>query len=173
MSDDFICTVLRPATVCGYAPRQRLDLVVNILTNLAYHTGKVKVMGGAQMRPNIHIEDMVRAYLHVLDSPKEKIQGEIFNVGYHNHTVLQLGNMAKEIVGKKKSVELIIETSHDNRSYHVSSEKIMKKLGFNPKYTIQNAIEDLVEAFESGKIPDALNDIRYVNIKTMKAVNLK
>lgn len=173
MSDDFICTVLRPATVCGYAPRQRLDVVVNILTNLAYHTGKVKVMGGEQMRPNIHIEDMVRAYIHVLESPKEKVQGEIFNVGYHNHTVLQLGKMVQEIVGKKKPVELVVETSNDNRSYHVSSEKIKKKLGFVPKHTIEDAVEGLVDAFELGKLPNALTDIRYVNIKTMKAVNLQ
>jgi nucleoside-diphosphate-sugar epimerase len=173
MSDDFICTVLRPATVCGYAPRQRLDVVVNILTNLAYHTGKVKVMGGEQMRPNIHIEDMVRAYIHVLESPKEKVQGEIFNVGYHNHTVLQLGKMVQEIVGKKKPVELVVETSNDNRSYHVSSEKIKNKLGFSPKHTIEDAVEGLVDAFELGKLPDALTDIRYVNIKTMKAVNLQ
>lgn len=172
-SDDFICTILRPATVCGYAPRQRLDVVVNILTNLAYQTGKLKVLGGDQMRPNIHIEDMVRAYLHVLESPKEKIQGEIFNVGYHNHTVLQLGRMIKDIVGKKRPVELVIEPSNDNRSYHVSSLKIATQLGFKPKYSIENAVEDLVRAFEAGKLPDSLNDIRYVNIKTMKAVNLK
>lgn len=173
LSNDFICTILRPATVCGYAPRQRLDVVVNILTNLAYHTGKVKVLGGDQMRPNIHIEDMVRAYLHVLDAPKEKIQGEIFNVGYHNHTVLQLGKMVQEIVGKKKPVELVIETTNDNRSYHVSSKKIAEKLGFQPKHTIENAVEDLVKAFENGKLPDSMSDIRYVNIKTMKAVNLQ
>ena len=172
-SDDFICTILRPATVCGYAPRQRLDVVVNILSNLAYHTGKVKVLGGEQMRPNIHIEDMVRAYLHVLESPKEKIQGEIFNVGYHNHTVSELGKMVQRIVGKKRPVELVVEPTNDNRSYHVSSEKIAKKLGFKPKHSIENAVEDLVAAFESGKLPDAMNDIRYVNIKTMKAVNLK
>jgi nucleoside-diphosphate-sugar epimerase len=173
MSENFICTVLRPATVCGYAPRQRLDVVVNILTNLAYHTGKVKVMGGDQMRPNIHIEDMVRAYLHILESPKEKVQGEIFNVGYHNHTVLQLGKMVQEIVGKKTPVELLVELSNDNRSYHVSSDKIKEKLGFVPKHTIEDAVEDLVEAFELGKLPEALSDIRYVNIKTMKAVNLQ
>jgi len=172
-ADDFVCTILRPATVCGYAPRQRLDVVVNILSNLAYHTGKVKVFGGEQMRPNIHIEDMVRAYLHVLESPKEKIQGEIFNVGYHNHTVSELGKMVQRIVGKKRPVELVVEPTNDNRSYHVSSEKIAKKLGFKPKHSIENAVEDLVEAFESGKLPDAMNDIRYVNIKTMKAVNLK
>lgn len=173
MSDDFICTVLRPATVCGYAPRQRLDVVVNILTNIAYHTGKVKVTGGSQMRPNIHIEDMVRAYLLVLEAPKEKVQGETFNVGYHNHTVLALGKMVQEIVGKKRPVELIVEPTNDNRSYHVSSEKIAKKLNFLPKYTIEDAVKDLLNAFESKKLPNAMEDIRYVNIKTMKAVNLK
>lgn len=173
MSDDFICTVLRPATVCGYAPRQRLDVVVNILTNIAYHTGKVKVTGGSQMRPNIHIEDMVRAYLLVLESPKEKIQGETFNVGYHNHTVLALGKMVQEIVGKKRPVELIVEPTNDNRSYHVSSEKIAKELNFLPKFTIEDAVKDLVAAFETDKLPNAMEDIRYVNIKTMKAVSLK
>lgn len=171
--DDFVCTVLRPATVCGYAPRQRLDVVVNILTNLAYHTGKVKVMGGDQMRPNIHIEDMVRAYLHVLEAPKEWIDRETFNVGYHNHTVMQLGQMVQQIVGKKRPVELIVEPSNDHRSYHVSSEKIAKRLGFKPKFTIENAIEDLVQAFAEGKLPDSMSDIRYFNIQTMKAVNLQ
>jgi nucleoside-diphosphate-sugar epimerase len=172
-SDDFICTVLRPATVCGCAPRQRLDVVVNILTNLAYHTGKVKVMGGAQMRPNIHIEDMVRAYQLVLESSKEKIQGQIFNVGYHNHTVLQLGQMVQKIVGKKRPVELVVETTNDNRSYHVSSDKIAKTLGFIPKYTIERAVEDLVAAFQADQLPNSLEESRYFNIKMMKLVNLK
>jgi nucleoside-diphosphate-sugar epimerase len=173
LSDDFICTILRPATVCGYAPRQRLDVVVNILTNLAYHTGKVKVMGGSQMRPNIHIEDMVRAYLLVLESPREKIQGEIFNVGYHNHTVMALGKMVQTIVGKSRPVELIVEPTNDNRSYHVSSEKIGEKLSFFPKYTIEDAIQSLVDAFQAGTIPNSLEDKRYFNIKTMKAIDLK
>ncbi|OGN65420.1 MAG: UDP-glucose 4-epimerase [Chlamydiae bacterium RIFCSPHIGHO2_12_FULL_49_9] len=173
MSDEFICTVIRPATVCGYAPRQRLDVVVNILTNLAYNNGKVKVTGGSQMRPNIHIEDMVRVYLHVLECPKEKIQGEIFNAGYHNHTVLDLGKMVQKIVSKKRPVDLVVEPTNDNRSYHVSSEKIAKKLGFKPKFTIENAVEDLVKAFEAGKLPDSLSGDRYFNIKTMKALQLK
>ncbi|MBI3508827.1 MAG: SDR family oxidoreductase [Chlamydiia bacterium] len=172
-SDDFICTILRPATVCGFASRQRLDVVVNILTNLAYRTGKVKVMGGAQMRPNIHIEDMVRAYIHVLEAPKEKIQKKIYNVGYHNHTVLSLGQMVQQIVGKKRPVDLVVEPTNDNRSYHVSSKKIAEELGFHPKYTIENAIEDLLQAFESGKLPNSLEDHRYFNIKTMKAIQLQ
>lgn len=171
-SKDFICTVLRPATVCGYAPRQRLDVVVNILTNLAYHTGKVKVMGGEQMRPNIHIEDMARAYIHVLNAPIEKIQGEIFNVGYHNHTVLDLGKMIARVVGKKRAVDLVVEPTNDNRSYHVSSKKIADTLGFTPALTIENAVEDLVKAFEEKRLNDPMNNPVYINIKTMKAVNL-
>ena len=172
-SDDFICTILRPATVCGYAPRQRLDVVVNILTNLAYHTGKVKVTGGSQMRPNIHIEDMVRAYLHVLAAPAELIQKEIFNVGHDNHTVLALGQMARQIVSKKKSVDLVVEPTNDNRSYHVSSEKIARKLGFKPTHSIETAMEDLVNAFETGKLQNTLTDNRYFNIKTMLTANLQ
>ncbi len=170
---DFICTVLRPATVCGYAPRQRLDLVVNILVNCAYNKGVIKVLGGDQMRPNIHIEDMVRAYIQVLQEPAEKIQGEIFNVGYHNHTVMDIGSMVAQVVGRKKPVELLVEPTNDNRSYHVSSKKIAEKLGFVPKYTIENAVEDLVDAFEKGLLPDSFENERYFNIKMMKAVNLQ
>jgi len=169
---NFTCCVLRPATVCGYAPRQRLDVVVNILTNLAYNTGKIKVMGGEQLRPNIHVQDMVRAYLHVLEVPAEKIQGETFNVGYHNHPVRKLGEIVQETVGKKKAVDIERIETNDNRSYHVSSQKIADRLGFSPKYTIEEAVESLVEAFEAGKLPDSLDDKRYFNIKTMKAVNL-
>lgn len=172
-SDEFICTILRPATVCGYAPRQRLDVVVNILTNLAYHTGKVKVTGGSQMRPNIHIEDMVGAYLSVLTAPPELIQKEIFNVGHDNHTVLALGKMAQQIVSKKKPVDLVVEPTNDNRSYHVSSEKIAEKLGFKPTHSIETAMEDLVTAFETGKLQNTLTDNRYFNIKTMLAANLQ
>lgn len=171
-SEHFICTALRPATVCGYAPRQRLDLVVNILSNLAYHTGQVKVMGGDQMRPNIHIDDMVRAYIHVLSAPKAKVQGETFNVGYHNHTVLNLGQMAADIMGKKREVKLQIEKSSDNRSYHVNSDKIKKTIGFEPLYNIEKAIEDLLVAFDKKLLPDALEDKRYFNIKTMKEAKL-
>ncbi len=171
-SDNFICTVLRPATVCGYAPRQRMDVVVNILTNLAYNTGKIKIMGGKQLRPNIHIDDMVRAYLHVLKAPKAKVQGEIFNVGYHNHSVLDLGQMVADIIGKKKKVELEIVKTDDNRSYHVNSDKIKQKIGFEPLYNIEKAIEDLLTAFEKKLLPNSLEDKRYFNIQTMKEVNL-
>ncbi len=171
-ADKMICTVIRPATVCGYAPRQRLDVVVNILTNLAYHTGKVKVMGGGQMRPNIHIEDMARCYLHVLAAPENKIRSQIFNAGYHNHTVLELGKMVAKCVGTERPVELIVEPTNDNRSYHVSSEKIQRELGFVPLYSIEDAIQGLVDAFNAKKLPNSMDDPSYFNIKTMKAVHL-
>lgn len=173
IDDDFIGTTLRPATVCGYSTRQRLDVVVNILTNLGYNTGKIKIMGGKQLRPNIHIKDMVRAYLHVLDQPKEKIQGKIFNVGYENHPVESLGKMVKKNIEKEKDIELFFEETNDNRSYHVSSRKIKEELGFEPKHTVEDAIKDLVEAFNKGLLPDSMTDKRYSNIKTMNAAGLK
>ncbi len=168
--DHFICTILRPATVCGYAPRQRLDVVVNILTNLAYHTKKIKIMGGGQMRPNIHIDDMVAAYLHVLTQPEAKVQKEIFNVGYLNHTVREIGEIVAKVVG---DCEVEVVPTNDNRSYHVSSEKIANKLNFVPLRTLEDAVQSLIDAFTEGKLPDSLNDKRYFNIKTMKELQLK
>ena len=168
--DSFICTILRPATVCGYAPRQRLDVVVNILTNLAYHKKKIKIMGGDQMRPNIHIDDMVDAYLHVLKQPKEKVQGEIFNVGYHNHTVRAIGDIVAKTVG---GCEVEVVPTNDNRSYHVSSEKIAQKLQFVPRHTLEEAVQSLIDAFEKGKLPNSLEDKRYFNIQIMKELELK
>jgi nucleoside-diphosphate-sugar epimerase len=173
LDDDFICTVIRPATVCGYAPRQRLDVIVNILTNLAYNAGKIKVVGGSQMRPNIHVDDMVRAYLTILNAPKEKVQKEIFNAGYQNYSVSDLANIVKNIVSKKRKVELEVVPTNDNRSYHVSSEKIKDRLGFEAKYTIEDAVESLIDAFENKKLKDPLNNQLYYNIKTMKIVNLE
>lgn len=168
--DNFICTILRPATVCGYAPRQRLDVVVNILTNLAYHTKKIKIMGGEQMRPNIHIDDMVAAYLHVLCSPEAHVQKEIFNVGYLNHTVREIGEIVADVVG---GCTLEVVPTHDNRSYHVSSEKIARTLNFVPLRTLEDAVRSLIDAFEADLLPGSLEDKRYFNIKTMKEAELR
>lgn len=169
IDDFFIGTILRPATVCGYAPRQRLDVVVNILTNYAYNSGKIQIMGGEQMRPNIHIDDMVDAYMLVLKSPAEVVQGEIFNVGYHNHTVREIGEIVAKKVG---NTQLSVVPTDDNRSYHVSSKKIAEKLQFIPLRTLEDAVQSLIVAFEQGKIPNSLTDERYFNIQTMKKLNL-
>ena len=101
-SEDFTTVTIRPATVCGYSPRQRLDVVVNILTNLAYHNREVSIFGGEQLRPNIHIKDMVNAYMILLNTPKEKIAGKIFNAGDENQPVKKLAETVKSVVGKEQ-----------------------------------------------------------------------
>mgnify|MGYP001328062484 CR=1 FL=1 len=170
-NDSMISTVLRPATVCGYSPRTRLDVIVNILTNHAYINNKITIFGGNQKRPNIHIKDMVRAYLLILKEKDKNVNSEIFNVGYENYSLDQLANMVIDTV--KKEIILCHKETNDLRSYHVSSEKILKKLNFKPNFTIQNAVEDLCEAFEIGLLPNSIEDPRYYNIKTMQLLNLK
>jgi len=171
-ADDFTCLILRPATVCGYSPRLRLDLTVNILTNHAVNNNRIKVFGGDQKRPNIHIEDVTDLYVESLNYPKEKIAGQIFNAGYENHSVRQIADLVKENLGRSE-IEIVVESSNDNRSYHISSEKISKALGFKPKHTIGEAVRDLKNAFDQGKISNSMTDMRYYNIKTMQAINLQ
>lgn len=170
-SPEFTTVTIRPATVCGYSPRQRLDVVVNILTNLAYHKREITVFGGKQLRPNIHIADMVDCYLTVLRAPKEIIAGEIFNAGYENQTVLELAETVKNAIGD--DVKLVVTPTNDNRSYHISSKKIAEKLGFTTKHSIREAVEDLRHALQTGLLPDSLTDERYFNIKRMQSLNLK
>ncbi|HIF58207.1 MAG TPA: SDR family oxidoreductase [Rhodospirillales bacterium] len=170
-SDDFTTTTIRPATVCGYSPRQRLDVVVNILTNFAFHKREISVFGGKQLRPNIHIADMVDAYLALLRAPKEKVAGEIFNAGTENQSVLELAKTVQAVMGK--DVTLVTTSTDDNRSYHISSKKIADKLGFVPSHTIAEASQDLKNALEQGLLPDSLTDERYSNIKRMQSLELK
>ncbi len=170
-ADDFIVTIVRPATVCGYSPRLRLDLTVNILTNHAVNKGKVTVFGGEQMRPNLHIQDMCDAYLFLLAQPDGKIQKKIYNIGHHNYKVKEIAEIVRKVVNPNLPIE--VTPSDDIRSYHVSSRKIKEELGFEAKHTVDEAVQDLKRAFAEGKIPNALTDIRYVNIKTMQAIHLK
>ena len=170
-SDDFITTTIRPSTVCGYAKRQRLDLVVNILTNHAFHNREIKVFGGDQLRPNVHIDDMVDSYLAVLNAEDRKINGQIFNVGFKNQSVNELANDVKEIIGD--DIKIINTKSDDNRSYHVSSEKIREILDFETKYTVKNAVSDLKSAFEKKLLINTFDDELFFNIKRMNNINLK
>ncbi|MGD2179793.1 NAD-dependent epimerase/dehydratase family protein [Lusitaniella coriacea] len=167
----FVTLVLRPATVCGYSPRLRLDLTVNILTNHAVNNNKIKVFGGEQKRPNIHIEDMTDLYIKCLQLPDEKIDGKIFNAGYENYKVKEIANMVRNVVGEE--VEIVTTPTDDNRSYHVSSDKIKEEIGFVPQHTIEEAVEDLLKAFNKGLIPDSMTEINYYNIKTMQEIELK
>ena len=166
----FVTLILRPATVCGYSPRQRLDLTVNILTNHAVNNRKITVFGGSQMRPNIHIEDMTDLYVKSLEWPEEKIDGKIYNAGYENYRVAELAEKVREIVGPE--VEIVTTETDDLRSYHINSQKIQRELGFIPQLTIDEAVRDMVRAFGEGKLPNPLTDERYYNIKALQMTNL-
>ena len=172
----FVPVIIRPATVCGWAPRLRLDLVVNLLTAHAYFNRKVKVFGGDQMRPNIHVEDMVDAYRLMLSLPDKDVAGEVFNVGDENRTVTGLAELARSAVQRlapeRGPIELVLTPSDDKRSYKISSDKIFRKVGFKTKRTITQAAESLVEAFKAGKATDP-QDARYHNIRTMQGASLQ
>ena len=169
--DGFTTLILRPATVCGYAPRLRLDLTVNILTNHAINNGKIRVFGGSQKRPNIHIKDITDLYLHCLSIDSGKIDGKIFNAGYENHAVMEIAEMVRDVVGS--STKIAVESTDDLRSYHISSQRIADELGFLPKKTIPDAVDDIALAFDRGDITDSMNSDSYYNIKTMQSVGLQ
>lgn len=154
--------IVRPATVCGYSPSMRLDLLVNIFTHHAWQNGVINVYGGSQYRPNIHIDDMVDAYVTLLTAPN--VDGEIFNCGYQNLTLLETAHLVRDIVGHH--VKINVTESTDPRSYHVNSDKI--KSIFTPKRTIEDAIEDMVEAFENRLIENP-DDDKYYRVRQLKA----
>lgn len=162
--DKFKGVIIRPSTVCGYSPRQRLDVVVNILTDLAVNKGKIKVFGGEQLRPNIHIKDMVDLYVLLCKIDIDKINKKIFNAGWENLKVVEIAKLVQKIV---KDVDVEYVPTDDMRSYHISSKKITDELGFRPKYTVEDAIRELKKAFEDGKIKNP-DDDRHHNIKLMK-----
>ena len=163
--------IVRPSTVCGYAPRLRLDLTVNILTIHALVNHKIRIFGGRQLRPNLHIKDMVRSYLKFLEAPGAKVDGEAFNVGYQNRSVEDIARMVRETLGDP-TIELEYVPSDDLRSYHVNSDKIRRVLGFETKYTIEDAIRDLADAYRRGLIHDPLKNPLYSNIRRMQQLHV-
>lgn len=166
----FAALVLRPATVCGWSPRLRLDLAVNVMAAHAHANRVIKVFGGRQMRPNLHIEDMTDLYLRSLAWDEAAIDGRIYNAGYQNHTVGEIAQIVRSVMGPDVAVETT--PTDDNRSYHISSQKIRRDLGFAPRHSIEQAVADLKVAFDAGRVPDPLGDPRYSNIKLMKTVRL-
>ncbi|MDZ4726942.1 MAG: SDR family oxidoreductase [Leptospira sp.] len=160
---DQICVqCIRPATVCGYSPRMRLDLSVNMLTMQAIKNKKITVFGGNQTRPNIHIDDLVRVYLHFI-SKGTNLSG-IFNAGFENISILEIANR----VTKHAPAEIIVSESNDPRSYRLNSDKLIKS-GFNPQKTVENAIKEVIQAFQEGILVD---DEKFYNVKMMVKLNL-
>src|SRR5205823_1263394 len=177
-SADFTTVIIRPATVCGYSPRMRFDLTVNILTNHAVNKGVITVFGGEQKRPNIHIDDICELYVELLGLPTEWIAGETFNAAYQNQTVSELADIVREAVEQempqKKPIRIEKTSTNDPRSYHVSSKKIGARLGWHPRRNIQDAVRDLCRAFKAGKFPgNTLSDEEFINVKTVKRLGLK
>jgi nucleoside-diphosphate-sugar epimerase len=164
--------IVRPSTVCGYAPRLRLDLTVNILTIHALVNHKIRIFGGKQLRPNLHIKDMVRAYHTFLEAPGAKIDREAFNVGFQNRSVEDIARLVRDTLADP-TIELEYTPSNDNRSYHVNSEKVKRVLGFETRYSIENAIQDIADAYRRGLIKDPLTNPVYSNIKRMQQLGAK
>jgi nucleoside-diphosphate-sugar epimerase len=170
--DSFTVVTYRPATVCGYAPRLRLDLSVNILTNHAVTNNKITVFGGSQLRPNLHVQDYCDAVEMFLTAPTEKIQKEVFNIGFQNLSIMEIAQLVKRVVEsefpEKAPIDIVTTPSDDLRSYHINSDKVKRVLGFQPRFTIEDAVRGLCQAFREGKIPNSMADDRYYNIRTLK-----
>ena len=169
-SENFITSIVRSATLCGYAPRQRLDVIVNIFANHGYHKKEINVFGGSQLRPNIHIDDLVRFYQILLKAEKRVINGEIFNVGGKNYSVKEIANIVKKELGQ--GIKITQTYSDDNRSYHISSKKVFDLLKFEVKFDVSDAVKDLKIAFDKKILTNPLENEYYFNIKRMKNISL-
>jgi nucleoside-diphosphate-sugar epimerase len=158
--ETFVATVIRPATVCGLSPRMRLDLTVNLLTMHALARGRVTVFGGAQVRPNIHLDDLVDLYLFLM----ARRLGGIFNAGFENLTVREIA----DVVVRHVPAEIVVQASDDPRSYRLSSKRLLAT-GFAPTRTVATAVGELAEAYRTGALSD---DPRWHTVKWMKEHNL-
>jgi nucleoside-diphosphate-sugar epimerase len=174
-NDNFEGVIFRPATVCGYSPRMRLDLSVNILTNFAITNKEILVFGGKQLRPNLHIQDYCDVLLKFIKADSRIICNQIYNVGYENLSIINIAKQVKEIIGKKikENINIRIEKSSDNRSYHINSEKIYNDLCFKPKRNIESAIIEIYKSFKKGLIKNSFSDPKYYNVRTLKKINAK
>jgi nucleoside-diphosphate-sugar epimerase len=173
----FTTVAIRPGTVCGRSPRQRLDLTVNILTTHAVERGRITVFGGEQRRPNIHMDDMVDLYLLLLEAPAEKIAGQAFNAGYENLSIRDVAGAVREVVESAMPgcAPIAIDTapSNDPRSYHVNSEKLARTLAFSPRRGVRDGARAVAAALREGALPGALEDERYYNVKMLKALQVR
>lgn len=155
--DDMCVQIVRPATVCGYSPRMRLDVSVNMLTMQALTKGVITVFGGLQARPNIHIDDITDCYLHLIDTPSAT---GIYNAGFENITILDIA----KLVVKHAPAEIVVTESNDPRSYRVNSDKLLAT-GFKPKKKVEDAISEIVEKYKAGHLKD---EERFSNLKWMQ-----
>ena len=155
--DDMVVQIVRPATVCGYSPRMRLDVSVNMLTMQALTKGKITVFGGDQTRPNIHIDDITDLYLFLLDNPQHR---GVYNAGFENISILDIAKMVVEHV----PAEIVVTPSNDPRSYRVNSDKLLAT-GFKPKKKVEDAVQEIVSLYRDGGLKD---EDRFHNLRWMQ-----
>jgi nucleoside-diphosphate-sugar epimerase len=156
-ANDMVVQIIRPATVCGYSPRMRLDVSVNMLTMQALAKRKITVFGGQQTRPNIHIDDITDVYAFMLDHPEH--QG-VYNAGFENISIMDIARQ----VTTYAEAEITVTESNDPRSYRVNSDKLLAT-GFRPKKTVGHAIREIIEKYHSGELKD---EERFYNLKWMQ-----
>lgn len=156
-ADRLAVQIVRPATVCGYSPRMRLDVAVNMLTMQALRKGRITVFGGTQIRPNIHIDDITDVYLHLLDHPE--VTG-IYNAGFENISILDIARLITD----KVPAEVIVTESNDPRSYRVNSDKLLAT-GFSPRKSVAVAIHEMIGLYHSGVLTD---EERFYNLPWMQ-----
>lgn len=164
-------TIVRPATVCGYSPRMRFDLIVNILTLDAIKKKKMTVHGGFQMRPNLNIKDMCRAYEEILLAPEAKVNEKTYNVGGENMNLEIIAHTVRDAL-KNKDIEIIMEPSKDSRSYHINSDFIKRDLGFESERKLHGAVNSIKDALEFDLLKDPLTNSDFYNIKKMRELGL-
>lgn len=155
--DDMVVQILRPATVCGFSPRMRLDVSVNLLTMQAMTKGKITIFGGDQIRPNIHIDDITDLYLHMIDHPE--ITG-VYNAGFENISIMDIAKMVTKFI----PVDIAVTPSNDPRSYRINSDKLLAT-GFRPKKAVNDAIREIIEKHHAGELQD---EDRYYNLRWME-----
>jgi len=155
--DDMVVQIVRPATVCGYSPRMRLDVSVNLLTMQALSKGKITIFGGDQVRPNIHIDDITDLYLHLIDHPEYT---GIYNAGFENISIKDIGYL----ITKHVPAEILITASNDPRSYRINSDKLLTT-GFKPKKTVDDAIKEIIQKYNTNELKD---EDRFYNLKWMQ-----
>lgn len=156
-ADRMAVQIIRPATVCGFSPRMRLDVSVNMLTMQALKNGRITVMGGSQTRPNIHIDDITDVYLFMLRHPEHT---GIYNAGFENLSIM---NVARSVT-RHVPAEIVVSPSNDRRSYRINSDKLLA-IGYRPRKTVDDAIRELIAKYETGELKD---EDRFYNLRWMQ-----
>jgi nucleoside-diphosphate-sugar epimerase len=163
---EFCAVNIRPATICGYSPRQRFDLTVNKLTADALRKRVITVHGGQQRRPNVGMTDMINLYGLLVEAPAEKINGRTFNFGFENHKVIDIAKIIQSELSDL-NVEIQVTETTDHRDYHISSDRILQDLGYQPVSSIKQEVTNLRAALESGQFPD-IDAPEHYNMKFME-----